>query len=325
MPDRLSVFDLVEAFHLSTAAATLHDQGLLAALTKPTTAEELAAIFGFEVNLLRGVLDYLAARTGLVRKVGQRFVAGADYSPGCRFLLDHYIGAYGPNANRLSELLRRPSMAQGLVDRARHARAFSAVGAAALGALPQIIERLELNYLLDLGCGPGTLLLELAQRNAGFFGWGIDLNHAMCRAARHRVSEDRLEDRLRFLRGDCTKLQRVLPRKLRAAVQTISACNLVNEMFAGGSDRVIKWLRDLRQLLPGRLLLIADYYGRLGVRNRQLPRMTALHDYVQLISGQGIPPPDVATWRKIHSRAGSKLVHVLEDKTTTRFVHFVQL
>jgi hypothetical protein len=79
------------------------------------------------------------------------------------------------------------------------------------------------------------------------------------------------------------------------------------------------------KVLPDRPLLIADYYGRLGRKKGRISRETLLHDYAQLISGQGVPPASAVEWRSIYSRAGCRLVHIIEDKKTTRFVHILVL
>lgn len=320
-----TTLDLVEAFHLSHAVRALHDLGLLKELKKPVTANELSARCGLDAGLLSGLLNYVAARSDLLRKSGERYVASGDYSGASRFLLDLYVGAYGRNAERLAELLRNPSAAPSAVDRVRHARAFEAVDRSALGLLPELIRRLGFNHLLDLGCGNGALLLELARQDTHFVGWGIDLNRAMCRAARARIRAAGLENRVRVRQGDCTSVGSVLPAKVMAGIRALTASNLANEMFGDGNSGAIAWLEGMRDALPGRPLLIADYYGRLGQKKRRLSRETLLHDYVQLISGQGVPPSGAAEWRSIYRRAGCRLVHVIEDKATTRFIHVVQL
>jgi hypothetical protein len=96
-------------------------------------------------------------------------------------------------------------------------------------------------------------------------------------------------------------------------------------MFTDGHYQAVKWLRGLRQVLPGRPLLIADYYGRLGQKRVRLSRETLLHDFAQVISGQGVPPANASQWRAIYSRAGCQLIHIIEDKTTTRFIHILRL
>ncbi|HSB11718.1 MAG TPA: methyltransferase domain-containing protein [Blastocatellia bacterium] len=325
-PDQWEVFDLVEAFQLSHAVAILHELEVFAALKKPATPDELVARYRLDAGLLRGVLEYVAARTDLLRKSGERFVATGRYSGHSQFLLDLYVGAYGGNAAQLAKLLRDPSAAPKAVDRIRYARAFDSIDGLTLEVMPELIRRLELNHVLDLGCGNAALLVDLAGRDSQFVGWGIDLNRAMCRVARTRIRAARLGKRVQVLEGDCRNLASVLPKKVTDLVGAVTACNFANEMFTEGHGRAIAWLRGIRKILPGRPLLIADYYGRLGSKKgRQRSRKTLLHDYVQLISGQGVPPASAAQWRSIYSRAKCRLVHIIEDKSTTRFIHIVRL
>lgn len=324
MPDKWNVFDLAEAFQLSHAVFTLHELELFNALKKPATADELAAKYAIDGGFLRGTMEYVASRTDLLRKSGKRFVATGQYSRRARFLLDLYVGAYGENAAQLAKLLRDSSLASGLVDRARHARAFESAGPSTLGLLPQLIERLGFDHVLDLGCGNGALLLELARQDPNFVGWGIEQNGAMFKAAKARIRAARLGKRVHVLEGDCTNLSAVLPAKVSDVVGLVTASNVANEMFADGDSRVITWLKSMRKTLGGRPLLIADYYGRLGHKEQPSPE-TLLHDYAQLISGQGVPPPSATRWRSIYRSAGCRLVHMIEDKATTRFVHILRL
>src|SRR5437588_3302757 len=111
MSDQWCGFDLVEAFQLAHAVATLHNLELLTALKKPATAKALAAKHGLDAGLLRGILEYVAARTDLLRSSGERFVATSSYAGESRFLLNLYVGAYGGNAAQLAKLLRDPSAA----------------------------------------------------------------------------------------------------------------------------------------------------------------------------------------------------------------------
>jgi SAM-dependent methyltransferase len=325
MPDRLAALDLVEGLHLGHAVFLLHDEGVLLSMRRPITAEALAVEHGMDADLLRGVLHYVAARTDLVRRSGAKFVTTREYSPAARFLLDHYAGAYGAIAVRLAKVLHDPASAPSFVDGARYARAFDAASEGTVGALPGIVRQLELRRLLDVGCGSGALLVELARGDPGFVGWGIDANRAMCAAARRRIRAARVGSRVKVWRGDVADLEAALPEEVRAAVDAVAACDVLNEMFAHGSARAVAWLRALRSLLQGRVLLVADYYGRLGTRRAPPPRASLLHDYAQLVSGQGVPPADLAGWRGLYSKAGCRLVHAIEDRATTRFVHILAL
>jgi SAM-dependent methyltransferase len=311
-----NVFDLVEAYQLSRAVAVLNDLSVFQSQT-PFSAKQLAAKHGLDATLLAGVLEYVALRTDLLRRtVRQEFVVTRNNS---RFLIDLYTGAYGSTADRLADILRDPATAPASVDRVRYARAFQSVGKGALGILPDVIGALEFNYTLDIGCGNGDLLAELARRNPSFVGWGIDSNPAMLKLARAGKG-------VRFLKADGTRLREEIPKSVRSQIRSITCCSFANEMFAEGERQAIKWFRELHKLFPRRPLLNCDYYGRLGrIKNRKQQRETLLHDYAQLISGQGIPPATMAEWRSIYSKAGCRLVHVIEDSSTTRFIHIIAL
>ena len=322
--ERLSAFDLVEAFQLSHAVSTLHNLRILASLAQASTVQTVSRKHKVDQVFLRGVLEYVAARTDLIRKVGERFVATRRYSGSSHFLLDLYTGAYRGNAVRLSKLLQNPKVAPEIVDRVRHARALRS-GEGALGGLPDIIRQLGFNHLLDIGCGAAALLLDLATRDETFVGWGVDINPSVCRLARARIRDLRVARRVRVLEGDPRRLDGAVPATVRRRVEAVTASQVLNEFFGSGSSRAVTWLRRIRKEFPGRPLLIADYYGRLGTNVRRYDRVTLLHDYVQLLSGQGVPPSGVAEWRAIYASAGCQLLHVIEDRATTRFIHVVRL
>lgn len=327
--DRWQAFDLVEAFHLSQAVNALHDLGLFAALKQPCDAAKLAARYKLDENMLRGVLEHVAARTSLLKKNGDgRFLLTRDYDVAARFFLDLYVGAYGRNAVTLRQLLHKPALSASTVDRTLHARAFAHVDNTTLGPLTDIVRQLGFTSLLDLGCGNGEFLLELTRHDRNFIGFGIDANPAMLKLARSRARAARAGRRVQFIEGDCTRLKKAIPVVVRPEIGSITACNFVNEMFGQGSARVIQWLKDLRRMFPTRPLLILDYYGRLGQKKKQKTekeRETLLHDFAQLISGQGIPPGNVKQWNSLYREAGCQLVHVIEDKRTTRFIHLLRL
>jgi SAM-dependent methyltransferase len=326
MPPKRSALDLAEGLQLGHALSTLHDLGVLAALAKPQDVASLADSFKLDPALLGATLEFAAARSDLVVKRGQRFRASDMYDPSARFLLDLYAGAFAANAVALPQLLKRPARAGAAVDRARHARAFLHAPSGAERTPAALLAQLGVHGLFDLGCGPGALLRALAEHDPAFRGWGIDANPAMCRIARARLRESGVSRRVRILQGDGRDPARALPVKARAAIEAIVAGDLANELCANGTDAACAWLQRLRRDFPQRLLLVSDYYGRLGQGGADsADRETLLHDYVQAISGQGIPPPDRRAWQALYRSAGARMIHCLEDISTTRFLHLVQL
>jgi SAM-dependent methyltransferase len=276
--------------------------------------------------MLRATLEYLATRTDLVRRSpGGRYMTGKQYNGESRFLIELYACAYGANALRLRALLRKPELAAKAVDRAAFARAFRTAQVSRVTGIPEILRQLKINHLLDLGCGGGDLLCELAVADSTFVGWGMDSNAALCKATRARLRKSRLGGRVKILLGDGGNPRNSIPIDVRKRLQGVTACQFANEFFRNGTSSAVTWLRRLRQILPGRPLIVADYYGRLGYPKRRADRLTLLHDFAQVISGQGVPPPDVSGWHSVYAAAGCHLLHALEDRVTTRFLHIVKL
>ena len=78
---RWGALDLAEGLQLGHALSTLHDLGVLAALSRPRTVEDVARACRLDPALLAATLDFAAARTTLVRKRGKRFVAEEGAAP----------------------------------------------------------------------------------------------------------------------------------------------------------------------------------------------------------------------------------------------------
>src|SRR5258706_10232679 len=99
---KLAVLDLVEGLHLAYAARTLQELGLVKRMRTPNTARNLAR-GGLDEEILRGILDYLVARTTLVRRKNSRYSISADFDSHAEFVLRLYVGAYGRSAARLRD------------------------------------------------------------------------------------------------------------------------------------------------------------------------------------------------------------------------------
>ncbi len=304
--------------------AALHELGVLAALTRPRRPAEVAAELALDPAMLSGVLEYCAARTDIVERVGTRFAA-RNYDAATQYLLDLYAGAFAPNAVELAVLLRSPERAHDAVDRSRHARAFVRAPDGPEGTPAALLAQLGVRRVLDLGCGQGALLRAMAVADDEFQGWGIDANPTTCRGARMAMCDAGVSGRVRIIRGDGFRPERHLTTKMIESIEAVVARDLLDELFAQDATAATSWLRGLRAEFPSRLLLIGDYYGRLGHRRARGDRRTLLHDYAQVITGQGVPPPTRAAWAAIYRDAGVRLIHVMEDRSTTKFLHLLHL
>jgi SAM-dependent methyltransferase len=320
-----SALDLAEGFHLACALLALDRHGIISSLARPATAAELARRHFVDRDGLQAALELLATRTDLIARSSAKFRRTSRYDDQARFVIHQYVGAYGPNAAALDRILRMPSLGRRLVDRGRHAEAFEDIPSLSCVLIADLVVQLGFNDVLDLGCGTGLLLADLAGRVAGFRGWGLDGNPAMCTAARARLKATAGAPQVRIFRGDGLPPQSAIPPSVTDRVRTLTAASLANEFFAHGGRVAEQWLARLKRIFPGRVLLIGDYYGQLGRRRPPKSRMLALHDFVQVISGQGVPPPDLASWKRIYRAARCSLVHVVEDDDASFFAHLVKL
>jgi SAM-dependent methyltransferase len=322
--ERKSALDLAEGLQLAFAFLALLKLDVFSAMEQPVNADTLSDAYQLDPQLLKGVLEYLAIRTNLVCKTEHGFAVTKQFNAEARFVLNLYADAYAKNASRLTKLMRKPALAASTVDLVAHARAFSGEQTAD-GTLAAILGQLKLNHILDVGCGSGVLLREMATNDEAFVGWGLDRNAAMCKAARTQLRKAGVAKRVKVFHGDGGNLKSSIPVDVLALAQNLTACQFVNEMFRGGTSELEGWLQHTRRLLPGRMLIVSDYYGRLGQGVPAIHRETLLHDYAQLISGQGVPPPDSSAWQAIYRAAGCRLLHVIEDRVTTRFIHLLRL
>ena len=324
-PERHSVFDLAEGFYLAHALLAFERNGVLRALARPATAAALARQHHIHAGLLLAALELLAARTNLITCRRGRFQLTDDYDDYARFVVHQYLGAYGPAAAALDSALRKPRLAAGLIDRRQHAKAFEDTPTLSCGLIADLIVQLGFNDVLDLGCGNGALLAELTRRVRRFRGWGLDSNPAMCVLARKRLKMAPGASPVRIFRGDSRRPDAAIPASVARHVRTLTAASLANEFFRSGNREVERWLARLKAIFPGRTLLIGDYYGQLGYGRPLRSHILAMHDFAQAISGQGVPPPDRASWKTIYCNARCSLIHVVEDEDATFFVHLLKL
>jgi SAM-dependent methyltransferase len=323
---KLGPFDLAEGLQLGHAIRALHELGVLNLLRKPMTSSAAAKQLRLDPATLSMVLCYCAARTTVIAsKRNNRFQTTGAHGPMSEFLIDMYAGAFGQHAIALESLLEGSRTGPQLINRTLQARAFRSALADEEPPIAGIIRQLQFNHVLDLGCGSGVLLRALATQSKDFHGTGIDFNPEMCRVARTTMREAGVARQVRIFRGDIREDMNILPNDLRATIKTLVASNVANEFFDDGRRTLLSWLVQLKRCFPNVIMLLADYYGRLGVSERVADRQTLLHDYVQSLSGQGVPFADLRSWKAIYRDSGCHLIHCIEDKTTTQFIHILRL
>lgn len=291
--------NLLEAIQGHYATGLLHamiDRGVLRALDSPQDPVALAREFDFPADALRAALEYLATTTNVVARTKKgRYRLGAVAYPELAFQIGKFAATYGRAVETLGE---RPPDYEAL------GRAYAGAAEHSAPATTELLAKAHPGCLVDLGCGPATLLIELAARDPNFEGIGLDSSPAVCRIARQRVREAGLNRRIRILRAHANDPTREIPDSLVHRVDTLHGASFLNAYFRHGDHTAIEVLKTLAKRFPERSAWFVDYYGRLhSTMNVGKHRLTLLQDLAQVVSGQGVPPASEKQWRRVFRKA----------------------
>ncbi|HEU5269368.1 MAG TPA: class I SAM-dependent methyltransferase, partial [Jatrophihabitans sp.] len=263
---KLDLFDAIAGHYAACCLSALQEAGVLAQLRQPASPATLADRTGLDPELLAGVLDFLAATTEVLARGPAGYqLADAYRSPNAlEFHLDKFIGAYGPPIQALDQVLQQPASGAGLVAGAKLARAFAALHQPVPSLTAQLLRGWQIDSLVDLGCGAGGLLVELAGASASFRGWGFDANPEMVRAACRAADAAGVADRVEFRLADVRALEAgAVPDGAKAAA-AIHARSLFNALIDRDGSAVVRLICRIRELFGATFLFVEDYYGRLG-------------------------------------------------------------
>jgi len=154
--------------------------------------------------------------------------------------------------------------------------------------------------VLDVGCGNGTFLRMLCERNREVRGYGIDIATEIIAEGRERTRQAGLQERIEFFVTDISALEKV-PEALDG-VEVATIFLMLHELLFAGAGSVIAFLQRFRTVFPGVPLLIFEVDRPTPEEMRQRPGM-AIHYLLQhdlshqkLVSSQ--------EWKDIFRAAG---------------------
>ncbi|KAL6059019.1 hypothetical protein QOT17_014430 [Balamuthia mandrillaris] len=311
------------------------------------SAEELASALGYDQNVFSGLLQFVAARTDILQAItlptndGVRYRLHPKYAhyPALGHPLDKFIGAYGHLLDDLESVLRSDTLGKHrIVNDAMLCQSFDKLPVPSLATNDSSISLIASNgykRVLDLGCGAANLLVGAANDVEGLQGWGVDVSHDMCEAARKKVEKHGLCHRIQIIEGDVRSIDELLSEEEAKQMDIVFGGSILNEFFHPDDAQAVAFLQKVRKLCPHAVFLNADYYGSLRINNnnnsdegeeeadektnkakeassrgeneRVGGKETMLHDVLQCISGQGVPPTTREGWESVYHRAGYRV------------------
>jgi len=299
---------------------------------------------GFEPHVLASVLSYLDGirlvdfdeRSGAVRltKKSRELLA----EPRGLFEL---LYAYEPVFIELEPMLR--GLKKYGADVQRRTR-WVGIGSGRLcrqlpyPVMMDMVRRHGRRRVLDLGCGDGAFLMELARSEPAITGVGIDIDAPVVQLANEQIETQGLAGRLKAVVGDMFDLpgkiaepqasiaprgdsppfsRETEPRSgvgERAAadladVDCLTACDTFHEYLWAGDDRVIALLAGLKAAFPNALLVVGEFCKQSHESLRRRPTAFLEHHLFHQLTNQRIESAD--RWLEIFHRAG---LNILEEK-----------
>jgi len=329
---RRSALTIIEGFYVAQIVFHFYRKGVLHSLTIFRTPGQVAMEFEFDEDATTALLEFLHYSTDLLQRNGKRqYRLAPKYKPygALAFHLDKFLGAYGGPLANLGIALRPPRLGCQLVDRRELAVAFSRLEPGREGETAAVIRTAGVKSLLDLGCGAADLLKELCGADPAFRGWAVDADSDMCAAAAASVAAAGLASRIKVIQADVRKLRDVLPPNERRQVGALFGRSILNELCRANGAPLVEFLAELKRLFPHRTFFVSDYYGKLthAATVSARHRHTLLQDVAQVLSGQGVPSPDLAAWAALYQAAGCRVVEAYEGEATgiAWFLHVVRL
>lgn len=299
---QIRTLELAESFFPSAVLFALTDLGVFGLLAQgPRTLDEIHAGTGGDRESLRAVLD-AAVALGILAS-DERGYAPADPAfveclglPESPAYLGEWVRWLQATADALFDLptvvrTGAPSAALQVVSRADTADIMArGMDAYARARGLEILDRIDVGAfrsLLDLGCGPGTYGLAIAERFPDTRVTLLDLETPIA-IARENARQRGLEDRVEFVVGDA------LTYETSRRFDAILVSNILHML---GAEISVDLLRRCRAMLePGGAMLVQAMFLH---ESRTRPRWAALANLIlrcTAASGRNHDVTETAEW-----------------------------
>lgn len=307
--------------HLALAHAVyvLLDTGLDATLRAApgATVDDLASRHGLDPERLLGYLRYLRNEDYVVDEgdgwsLGPRGHDAAEFRPWYQLLVGGYAGTFAAIG---------PTLVAGSPWAGRNG---AEVGAGACGmsmfdAIPLADELLgdvtgpsrdTAVTVVDLGCGDGRFVAELARRRPGLRGVGLEPDPGAAALARRTAAEADVDDRV-TIREENGRAAPTVPVPDDGAVVYLAAFVLQEILEQDGEDAVVELLRTTTRARPDAWWLVLEIDHRPDDATLRGGLGRAFYNpyyLIHVITEQRLM--DLDQWRALFARAGLETVAV---------------
>jgi SAM-dependent methyltransferase len=317
----LKTVGLVSEAYLAQVLVALWDSGIYEYLREQGRIGIAVASqdLNLDPEILRSLIEYLVG-WGILAPEGESFILSAKGKPYWNYitrgvLTSHLVG-YNQLLINLGPLLRKEiDIDDPRLDRSGRLVAsgsgYALLGSSTIPWILKLIKQIGGSYVMDIGCGAGDFLVQLALRWPEGGGIGIDMNGDAIAKAHANAEKSGVSDRLSFFHAKLSAEPMSIDKNLLDKVDTLTAMYLLHEFAGrGGAEAIRAAIAQMVAQFPGRkLLMLEGERADPAALCANPPRTYAQLDYsfIHPISRQG-PLRTVTEWEEIIQSAGATLV-----------------
>ncbi|MBZ5644085.1 MAG: methyltransferase domain-containing protein [Acidobacteriia bacterium] len=317
----LKTVGLVSDAYLAQVLVALWDSGLYEYVREHGRIEISGAAeeLNLEPAVLRSLIEYLVGWS-ILAPDGDSFVLSKKGQPYWNYItrgvLTAHLAGYNQLLVNLGPLLRKEiSLNDPRLDRSGRLVAsgsgYALLGSGTIPWILKLIRQIGGTYVMDIGCGSGDFLIQLALRWEDGAGIGIDMNAEAIAQAGVNAERCGVSHRLTFHHAKLSAEPMPLDKSVLEKVDTLTAMYLLHEFAGrGGPAAITAAISQLKQQFPGRkLLMLEGERADPAALCAAPPRTYAQLDYsfIHPLSRQG-PLRTPAEWGEIIKSAGATLI-----------------
>ena len=314
-------------YAMSFLLSSFHDTGVFEVLKelKPKSSKEISEKLSLNKFILESGLNFLVNADNSIIKdkngdyqmtaLGQKRI----FSDQAMAMALGAVGAYHVLLTNFTSTMKN-ELVYGkdfIRDGRLVAKSSVLTGKANYSWVAQKISDLNVDTVVDLGCGSGDIIIDFCKRQNSFRGIGLDIDPEAIQLARENVKQNQLDDRIELITGDMldpsTYSKKISSKGEKVAFNAIMA---LHEFLINGEIAVVNVLKKMKQEFPGSYFILGEFNRCTDEEFSKIPLYERMHMlfYQEII--HGLTDQDLAsldTWKKIFKEADVELVEYKSD------------
>ena len=314
-------------YAMSFLLSSFHDTGVFEVLKelKPKSSKEISEKLSLNKFILESGLNFLVNADNSIIKdkngdyqmtaLGQKRI----FSDQAMAMALGAVGAYHVLLTNFTSSMKN-ELVYGkdfIRDGRLVAKSSVLTGKANYSWVAQKISDLNVDTVVDLGCGSGDIIIDFCKRQNSFRGIGLDIDPEAIQVARENVKQNKLDDRIELITGDMldpsTYSHKISSKGEKVAFNAIMA---LHEFLINGEIAVVNVLKKMKQEFPGSYFILGEFNRCTDEEFSKIPLYERMHMlfYQEII--HGLTDQDLAsldTWKKIFKEAEVELVEYKSD------------